>query len=320
MMKNKTKIILLAFLLMGSFKISFGQHTCLDSVNIEMHDLKVRMTLYNTNNISEQVSKDLKSLQQVLGERNNISSREYLAIRYMPDQSLTIGEAGNTDILILDNGKQHYYQFKSQCNLNGKSYLMQILFNDIQALQSDSLVTKVKEVLDSVYFKKPRFTKTYNYSYSGNAIVHNKVLDRSNGYMDMLALQGGVGVNVIKNRLITDISFGAAFIFSQGGYARNEFFISNGFYFDFNEKGHPVVNQMINLGYRYNLARHSETSNWLGVELGYITQRNGGLFDKNTFKVGVNWELGKYIRVTPQLFFTSDFSKAYPGIRIGFGI
>lgn len=317
---KKFNIGLLAILLMGS-SISFGQQTRLDSVNIEMgENMAVRMTLYSRTNIAGQVAVDLKSLQRVLRESHNVQPGGSVAIRYKPDQSLSVGENGNIEMLIQDNGKQHYYQFKNQCNLQGKSYQMQILFNDMLALQSDSVVIKVKNVLDSICLNKPRFTKTYHYTYAGSSLVHNKELDKSNSFMDMLALQAGVGASIIRNRLITDVSFGAAFIFSKGGYSKNEFFISNGFYFDFNERGNPVINEMINLGYRYNLAKNSDTSNWLGVELGYVTKQKGNLFDKNTFKIGVNWELGKYIRVAPQLFFTSDFSKAYPGIRIGFGI
>jgi len=44
-----------------------------------------------------------------------------------------------------------------------------------------------------------------------------------------------------------------------------------------------------------------------------------GMFKKNTFKLGVNWDLGRYFPVSPQLYISGDFEEFYPALRIGFG-
>ena len=76
----------------------------------------------------------------------------------------------------------------------------------------------------------------------------------------------------------------------------------------------------MNAGYRYNLSKTMYKPNWLGVELGYLLSRHGKLFRKNTFRFGVNWEIGKYITVAPQIYISGDFNEIYPAVRIGFGL
>jgi hypothetical protein len=319
-MRNYLIIWLLISIGMVSFFQANGQQTRLDSVSIRVRDkMEIRMTLYKRNNLSEQAGKDLKSLQEVLKICRSIPTRGSYTITFKPEQSLTISDNVNTQKLIWEKGKQACYQFQNQCNIQTASYYMQVLFNDIQELQSDSLVIKVKEVLNSIYNRKGRFTLTYKYNYSSDSMTYDSGINKMNGSLDYLALQAGVGTSIIKNKLTTDITLGAGIVLSQGGYPRHDFYGTSSFYFDFNSKGDPTVSNMISLGYRYNLARNSDVSNWLGVEFGYLKSSKSDLFDKNTLKFGVNWDLGKYIRVSPQLFFTSDFAKAYPGIRIGFG-
>ena len=62
-----------------------------------------------------------------------------------------------------------------------------------------------------------------------------------------------------------------------------------------------------------------QSGDWFGAELGYLTNRNGNFFDKNTFRLGVNWDIGRYMSVSPCLYISDNFNKMYPGIRLGIG-
>ena len=107
------------------------------------------------------------------------------------------------------------------------------------------------------------------------------------------------------------------FTFSKKGIWKNQFYLSYNQLSHFENNSKINLNGFVNIGYRYNLSKTIGNPNWLGVELGYLVNRNGDLFGKNTFKFGVNWEIGKYISVSPQLYLSSDL--VYPAVRIGFG-
>ena len=97
-------------------------------------------------------------------------------------------------------------------------------------------------------------------------------------------------------------------------------YVSSNMIFDFNTESNLNINTFLNIGHRWNLDKKSEKPNMLGVELGYLIVKQGDLFGKNTFKLGVNWSPAKHISVSPQLYISDNFKTAYPGIRIGFGL
>ncbi|MBK6964776.1 MAG: hypothetical protein IPH20_12755 [Bacteroidales bacterium] len=88
---------------------------------------------------------------------------------------------------------------------------------------------------------------------------------------------------------------------------------------DFDENSKVNLNGFVNIGYRYNLSNDLNDPNWLGLEVGFLAVENGDLFENNTYKFGFNWEIGKYISVSPQFYLSGDFKVFYPAIRIGFG-
>lgn len=294
-----------------------GQPTRNDSINLQIEDkLELRMILYKREKVSDQVESDLENLQLLLKDSQNLPTEGSWAINYKPNESLSIKETGKTERIIWEKGIQAHYAFNNQCNIHASDYFLSILFNDVKDLESADMIVKLKQVLDSTYSKRKRFTYTFNYNYQGDKLTFNK--GKANGDMDMLQLKANVGAGLIKNQLVTDFTVEAGLVFTSEGHLRRQFYTSYNLLYYF-EDAKTRLNPMINLGYRYNFARSTGKYNWLGVEFGFLQSRSGTLFDKNTLKVGFNWELGKYISVSPQVFFTSDFSKAYPGIRIGFG-
>lgn len=316
-MRISFKAFILAWLATGSILTSNGQPTKNDSVNIHLENkLELRMVLYNKKNINSQVENDLKNLLVLLKDNQNIPNVGSWAINYKPNERLTIKEVGKTEKIIWEKGIQAHYGFNNQCNIHATDYFLSILFNDAKELESADMIGKIKEALESTYAKRGRITFTYNYNYEGDKL--NFRLGKANGDMDMLMLKANVGAGLIKNQLVTDFTGEIGLAFCNEGHLRNQYYTSYNLMYYF-EGGKTMLNPMINIGYRYNFARTTGKYNWLGAEIGFLTSRKGSLFDKNTWKVGFNWELGKYISASPQVFFTSDFSKAYPGIRIGFG-
>ena len=90
--------------------------------------------------------------------------------------------------------------------------------------------------------------------------------------------------------------------------------------FSFDAENTAVINNFTNLGYRRNFSNQKDKSNWIGFEIGTLTKQSGDVFKPNTMRLGINWEAGKHITVSPQLYFNGFFQQVSPGFRIGIGL
>jgi len=319
-MNNLRNVYIILLLLFITIQITNGQRSYHDSISVQIDDkMELNMTVFDFKGLSSNAVKDLKSLQTLLNDKSAINENESYTITYEPDKMLSIKHGGAGERIIWENGKQTRFQFNNQCDIHSDTYSLQIRFNALDMLLSESLISKLKEVIDTTITIHGGFTATYNYSFHGAELIHNKQLDKVNGQMDMWNLKGGVGVNLIKNKPVIDFSEEMGFIFSKKGIWKNQYYLSYNQLFDFRDNSKVNLNSFLNIGYRYNLARNIGNTNWLGVELGYLIMRNGDLFDKSTFKLGVNWEVGKLISVSPQFYLSGDMKQLYPAVRIGFG-
>lgn len=317
-MKKLRKLYIASLLLLSSI-ITFGQKPYLDSIYVQIdNNIELSMSIYEYSGLAENVEKDLKSLQSILKDKSNIPEKVSYSIIYEPDKSLSIKQTGPIEKIIWENGKQSTYQFNNQCNISSNKYYLRIKYNELEELVTDSLINKIREVIDTTSTIKGRFSTTYNYSFLGENMFHDKQFDKINGQMDALSLNGGVGVNLIKNQPVIDLSVEIGIMFSKKGIWKNQFYLSYNQLSDFSDNSKINLNYFINIGYRYNKSNTVKNPNWLGMELGYLTVKNGDMLEKNTFRFGFNWEIGKYITITPQLYFSG--SSTYPAIRIGFGL
>ena len=318
-MKKISKITALSLLMLFS-GLLFGQKTALDSVCVQVEGKAVlNLAIYNYQNLSENIKDDFKNLQQILTETNDIPENKSYLINYEPNKSLTIKQTEVDEKIIWVNGEKSKYKLNNQCNIKADNYYLKIQFNEINALISDSLIAQLITVIDTTKNAQKRYSNTYNYTFEGMDLTHNKQFDVTNGQMDMLMLRGGVGVNLIKSEFVIDVAAEMAFVFNKKGIYKNQYFTSYNLLFDFMGESNVNLNGFLNLGYRYNFSKNIKKPNWLGVEMGYLVNSQGELFGKNTFKFGLDWELGKNISVSPQLYFSDNFSEIYPAIRIGFG-
>ena len=319
-MKNLKKVIILLLLLLGGTLSTYSQESYLDSIYVQIDDnMELSMAIYDYEALDEKVGMDLKSLQSILKDNQDIPENESYSITYEPNKLLTIKHIEPGERIIWKNGKQTRYRVNNQCNIYSDHYRLQIKFNELEKIISDSLISKIKEVIDTTNGIRGRFATTYNYSYQGGQLVHNKELDKINGQMDVLSLKGGVGVNLIKSQPVIDLSAEIALIFSKKGILKNQYYLSYNQLDVFSSNNKINLNGFINLGYRYNLSNTIKNTNWLGVDLGYLVVRHGDFLGKNTFKLGINWEIGKYMSISPQIYSSGDFTELYPVVRLGIG-
>jgi hypothetical protein len=317
-MKN-LRIIFTASMLLLSCNIAYSQKPCLDSIFVQIdNNIHLSLAIYEYSDLSVHIEKDIKSLNSILKDRNNISEKEFYTIIYEPDILLSIKQTGPVEKIIWENGKHSSFQFNNQCNICSDNYRLKIQFNELEMLVSDSLIIKIKEVIDATCSIKGRFSRTFNYSFQGEKMVHNQQFDKINGQKDALSLKGGVGVNFVKNQPVIDLSAELGFILAKKGIWKNQYYLSYNQLSDFKDNSKVNLNGFVNLGYRYNLSNTVKNPNWLGIEIGYLALRQGDIFEENTFRLGFNWEIGKYISISPQLYLSGNSS--YPAVRIGFGL
>ena len=311
------KTTYITFLIILSSITCYGQKAYLDSVSVEIEDkIELGMSIYDYSDLVNNVENDLKSLHEILKGNQDTPEPPY-SIFYKPNKKLSIKQSGPAERIIWKNGKQTRYQFNNKCEILSDKYQLHIEFNELESLISTDLIEKLKEVIDTTSAIQGRFSSTYNYSFKEEDLVHNKELDEYIGQRDMLFIKAGVGASLLNGQLVMDLSAEVGLGFSKKGILKNQFYLSYTPLFDFVDNSTIDLNHFVNLGYRYNLSKNKDDDNWLGVEFGYLVSQEGELFNEDTFKFGVNWEIGKYISISPQLYVSKELT--FPAVRIGFG-
>ncbi len=305
-------------LLLISSTIVYPQKPFLDSIRVQIDNkMELELAVNDYKNLVGNIENNLKSLQSILKDSNSIPGGTSYIITYSPNKLVSIKQSGQSEKIIWKDNEMTLTQFNNQCFVQSVNYSLLIRFNNIEDLTSDNLIEKIKAAINATSAIQGRFAATYNYAFQGNNLVHYDQLDKLNGQLDALSLKGGVGANLIKNQPVVDISAEIGLLFSKKGIWKNNYYLSYNQLSFFDDKSKVNLNGFANIGYRYNFSNDIKSPDWLGVEFGYLVNRNGDLFEKNTFRLGVNWEIGKYISVSPQLYFSG--SSTYPALRIGFG-
>jgi hypothetical protein len=321
----KTKIFKISMVALLIFSVkSYGQiappPALMDSIYIHIEN-SLEITISNCNylRIKEMFEKDLIQLSQILKQDTSLFENfESYSVDYVPQKKLSIKPTNKEERIIFEGNKLKRSIYRNQCHINSGNYYADIKFNDINCITDTSNLNLISRVLDSLP-EKNRSAYSYHFRIANGQIKSLKNLDHKNGDMNVISLEFGAGAGVVKNQLTTDLSAKFALQFSKKGFWKNQYYISNNLFYLFDNSGKIQYNNFVNLGYRSNFSNDSKKTNWIGIELGYLTSRNGNYFDKNTFRLGVVWDIGRYMSISPSLYTSSNFNKVYPGIRLGIG-
>ncbi|MBK7174991.1 MAG: hypothetical protein IPH84_17595 [Bacteroidales bacterium] len=319
-MKNLRKSTMLMFILFGMVFRLYSQTPYLDSVNVQLgNKMEINMKIFSYDSLSATVTRDLKSLQTILLERKDIPSQGTYAITYVPDTRLSIKPGIAGERIIWDKGGMTRYTFDNRLSILSELYQLQIQFNDPAEIFSEQTLKNLEDVIDSVFSIKSRLSTTYHFSTHEGKMVRNAQLDKVTGQKDVLVLNGGVGVNLIKGQPVIDLSAQLGLIFCKKSIWKHQYYLSYSQLSYFSDLSSPKLNGFLSIGYKYNMSNTIGKPNWLGMEVGYLVSRNGDLLQKNTMRLGFNWDVAKFISVAPQLYMSGDFKELFPAVRIGFG-
>jgi len=278
-------------------------------------ELKIALADFAETTLTSEIVSGLKEFESLLPDiMDQLNADGPDLIKFSFGSSLTI-ESGNQKTIFLEkDGKMSNTGFRDQAFIEIEKSTIWITTTDISRITewpiSSCFENVVAELPDKI-----RWSKTLSYE-----CIEGKVseLESKNNEVDMLSLQAGAGAGLIKNQWVADISFGVSLGLNHKGVPRGPY-ISSNMIFDFDAEQNMSINTFLNLGYRWTLNQRSENPTSFGIDIGYLTWKQGDLFGDNTVKLTFNWSPAKHVYVSPQLYLTDNFKQAFPGVRIGFG-
>jgi hypothetical protein len=315
-MKNLNQIFTVSLIVLFT-SISFAQKNSLDSLFVEIDQkIVVKMNIYDYSNLKKTVEEDLSELQDILKTNQGVPQNSPYTIAYEPNEKLAIKSEEIKETIIWKNGEHTPYTFNNRCEVLSDKYNMTIDFNDLENLISEYLIPKVMEVLDTTIAKNTRRSRLFKFSFKKDSLVNNENYNIGTTG-DVLFLKAGVGANLIKNQPVIDLVGELGFGFTSKDILKNQYYLSYNILYDFVDNSTFNINSFLCLGYRRNFSNSKDDENWIGIDFGYLISQDGDMFDEDTFRFGFNWQAGKYITISPQLYISSE--QTYPGLRIGFG-
>lgn len=264
---------------------------------------------------SKKVNETLQEFQSIMPQISMKLSAEKPEIIKYSDKKVTVTPGNPTEIFLLKDDKMSYTGFRDKAIISGDGFYITIIASDISTIADMPLLTCINEVAAQLP-RQRRWSKSLYYECVDRNV---KLLEDKNNEWDMLELSIGAGANLVKNTWAPDLTLKVGLGFNKKGILRNPYISSNTL-FDFTAENKINLNTFLNLGYSWTVNKKAEKNDLLGVELGYLISKQGDLFGENTFKLGFNWSPAKHINVSPHIYITDDFNKAFPGIRIGFGL
>lgn len=141
---------------------------------------------------------------------------------------------------------------------------------------------------------------------------------------DYLTVDMNVGISLLRNTLAPTADLGLQIVRSSRKYDPN---ISNcyGIYFqpiflfDKNSSGNYITNTNGFLNLRFgtqNLNDGDKHPTVRAFGAGYLILNKGDYFKKNTFKVFMDLQLNKDIRISPELIITDNGKQVFPGLTL----
>ena len=132
---------------------------------------------------------------------------------------------------------------------------------------------------------------------------------------DMILINGGVSLENVKGEW--NGSFYADMIFQLGRKLlyKQAFKVGYEWMYDFSS-GEQNINHWVSLGYSRNFSLNPSKPEWYGLSLGYLAKRNGDLFNKDSFRLGISHRINDNVTLVPQMYFNNVFKNVTPGIKI----
>jgi hypothetical protein len=242
-----------------------------------------------------------------LKNNQNIIKIEDAAVQkqiYFPtDTAIVLVIKGNNK-LELNSKVAIYFNTIKQLEELTKYDFAQILKNtDLQINDAKQWYTKTAPFVAWVKIKEDN---------SAELLHRNNTMSTTS---DQIILTAGTSLENVKGNWNGSFYTRMTFQLGSKNLSKQAFSLEYEWMYDFSS-GDKNINHWVDLGYQHNFSKNPNKGDWYGLSLGYLTKRNGDLFEKDSFRLGMEKKINKNISVVPQLYFHEFFKDAYPGFKI----
>lgn len=230
----------------------------------------------------------------------------------------------------IDKEKEFIVKFNEQYNIGNKSSIsvavpshgnMKIYFDDIDDILNINIKALVSE-LKIKYPSKKKFSISPSISLA-HKTHHNFYGDsldlgvtKNNGSMHQIELSANYGSTLFKQTPTIDFGGTMSLLFSKKGILKYGPFLSYSIKSNYDFDTEKLFNNgFLSGGFRYNFSDVLSKSRWIGFESGYLLNRRGKLFDKDTYMFGISAQYGKFV-ISPQVYTSDNFKQWIPGLSI----
>jgi hypothetical protein len=211
--------------------------------------------------------------------------------------------------------KSFWVKYNNQLEITATELYLKINFNQMNELDSLFIDRNVEKVLDTISFSK-YLTRNYHYTIRNDSLFHHHYFDSwTSDHSTIFVSLLGAGVGTYKNEFNTNISLGADLVYVKKGQLLRSYYASYDIQFFFNKEGKQELNNFASIGIRSPFRGMGAKREWGGIELGYLVNRSGDIFEKNTFRLGLAWQIN-FLELSFQLYSTNKFEELNPGIRV----
>jgi hypothetical protein len=199
--------------------------------------------------------------------------------------------------------------------------------DEITAYMNGALTTKIMTIQNDVNGKWPGVLGTgFHYLKKDKAITADKPKGfTTGGNGDMLELNVSVGVQNYKNYFVPSFSLGTKLVISNRNHTYKwepGLFWEPQFIFarDSQNRLRTYRNDFLTLTYGQGGTKDHDPSKGFSYStvfsLGYLLNRNGDFYEKNTFRLGAGKIILAKTTIEPVMYFNNFFKGVTPGIRI----
>lgn len=149
-------------------------------------------------------------------------------------------------------------------------------------------------------------------------VISEEAIKSSAG--DVIELTVGAGANLYQGQWLGEFQTKLELKFFNKNVMKHNPYLSYSWLYDFSTPKKMNINGFLNIGYQWDLEAEKEDETLFGIEAGWLVNRSANLFEKNTWRLGLNWSPANGITVSPQIYVEGVFQKVQPGVRFTFGL
>lgn len=139
---------------------------------------------------------------------------------------------------------------------------------------------------------------------------------------DMIALQAGAGVGLLRERFYPELNFTAA-LYLANRYKENHQRLSAHYELKLftgrSAEGNYLSRPASFLSFSYALNFRPGRPQWTGVGAGWLVHNRSDMFSGNTLKLFLESDIGSAkLNLVPELYLTDDYKKAIFGLKLNY--